>query len=122
MISPVAFSAAPASAIEAVEPVSTARLGSLKFARFGWCVLGYCIAAVVWGSFVRASGSGDGCGMNWPTCGGEGVIPLWSSSWEKVVEASHRLTSGLTLPLIMALVVGAHRVFPKSQFRRHPAR
>lgn len=123
MISPAAFTTAPATANEATEfaPLARVSTGSLKFARFGWCVLAYCIATVVWGSFVRASGAGDGCGAHWPKCDGS-FIPLFSGNWEKSIEASHRLTSGLILPLVIALLVGAHRVFPRRDYKSHPAR
>lgn len=96
-------------------------MGSRQFARFAWGVLIYCIIAIMWGTFVRASGSGDGCGAHWPKCDGE-LIPLFSGNWEKTVEASHRLTSGLVLPLILWLLIWSYRIFPKRDFRVHPAR
>jgi cytochrome c oxidase assembly protein subunit 15 len=48
---------------------------------------------VVWGAFVRASGSGDGCGKNWPTCNGE-LIPS-NSSIQTLIEYIHRASSGI---------------------------
>ncbi len=58
---------------------------------------------VVWGAFVRASGSGDGCGKNWPTCHGE-LIPK-NSSIETIIEFIHRATSGLYGIFVFALVL-----------------
>ena len=29
---------------------------------------------VLWGAYVRASGSGAGCGSHWPLCNGE-IVP-----------------------------------------------
>ncbi|MCP6769771.1 COX15/CtaA family protein, partial [Klebsiella pneumoniae] len=44
------------------------------FTVFSGFVLFYNVAVIVWGAFVRASGSGAGCGSHWPTCNGQ-VIP-----------------------------------------------
>ena len=121
MVTPAANSSSLSPSVS-YETDALSRSGSRKFALYGWGVLTYCVLAIVWGSFVRASGSGDGCGMNWPTCGGEGIVPLFSANWEKTVEASHRATSGLVLPLILILLAWSYRVFPKREFRVHPAR
>ena len=40
------------------------------FARYAWAVLAYNLAVVLWGAFVRATGSGAGCGNHWPLCNG----------------------------------------------------
>ena len=87
-----------------------------RFARFSWLVLAYSLAVVLWGAFVRASGSGAGCGSHWPLCNGE-VVPR-AASVETLIELSHRLTSGLALLLVVGLVIGAFRARPP----RHPAR
>ena len=42
-----------------------------NFARFAWIVLAYNLAVILWGAYVRASFSGDGCGAHWPTCAGQ---------------------------------------------------
>ena len=42
--------------------------------RFAWLVLGWNLVVIVWGAFVRATGSGAGCGAHWPLCNGE-VVP-----------------------------------------------
>ncbi|ACL63583.1 cytochrome oxidase assembly [Anaeromyxobacter dehalogenans 2CP-1] len=86
------------------------------FARFAWSVLAYNLAVVVWGAFVRATGSGAGCGKHWPMCNGE-VVPR-SPALETVIEFTHRATSGVALLLVVALVVAARRTFPPG----HPAR
>ncbi|MGH1468981.1 MAG: COX15/CtaA family protein [Bdellovibrionales bacterium] len=60
----------------------------------GWkLLLIYTFFVIVWGAFVRASGSGDGCGAHWPSCHG-GYI-LESSSTKTLIEYTHRATSGL---------------------------
>jgi heme A synthase len=90
------------------------RLG--RFAVYAWGVIVANIIVIVWGAFVRASGSGAGCGSHWPACNGQ-VIPV-AHEVETMIEFTHRLTSGVALLLVVGLVVWAVRAFP----RRHPAR
>src|SRR4051812_8263715 len=79
------------------------------FFRASLAVLAYTVAVILWGAFVRASGSGDGCGSHWPVCNGT-VIPL-DPSTKTIVEYSHRVTSGLDLLLVVALAVAAARLY-----------
>ena len=37
---------------------------SIRFSRFAWGVLGYNLLVVVFGAFVRATGSGASCGSH----------------------------------------------------------
>ncbi len=74
-----------------------------KIARWWKILLYYTWFIVVWGAFVRASGSGDGCGKNWPTCNGD-LIPK-NSSIETIIEFIHRATSGLYGIFVFALVL-----------------
>jgi len=80
------------------------------FARFGWSLLAYDVLVVAWGAFVRATGSGAGCGRHWPMCNGE-VIPR-APRIETLIELSHRVSSGVGLVATVALVVWAVRAFP----------
>lgn len=80
-----------------------------RLARFAWGVLGYTILVILWGGFVRASGSGAGCGDSWPFCNGE-IIPT-NPALNTIIEFGHRVTSGLALPLVIVLAVWAYRVF-----------
>lgn len=86
------------------------------FARFAWGVLFFNLLVIAVGTIVRATGSGDGCGNHWPLCDGE-VIPL-APHTAKAIEFSHRLVSGIDGPLVIALVIGAFRLFGKG----HPIR
>ncbi len=95
-------------------PVSGAPSG--WFARYAWGVLAYNVAVVLWGAFVRATGSGAGCGNHWPLC--NGTVTPHSPTIQTIIEFTHRVTSGLDLILVAVLVIWAFRVFP----RRHPAR
>jgi heme A synthase len=86
------------------------------FGRYAWAVLGYNLLVILWGAYVRASGSGAGCGSHWPLCNGE-VVPR-TPTMETIVEFSHRLTSGLALLLVVGLAIWAFRAYE----RRHPVR
>ena len=85
-----------------VAPVVVAPEKSRNIARLAWSVLAYNIAVVLWGAYVRASGSGAGCGAHWPLCNGQ-VIPR-APALQTMIEFAHRLTSGGVLILA---VVGA---------------
>ena len=59
------------------------------------------IVSILAGAFVRATGSGDGCGATWPTCKGR-IIPALTDTSE-LIEFSHRSVSGLLL--IVTLII-----------------
>ncbi|HEU0016173.1 MAG TPA: COX15/CtaA family protein [Longimicrobium sp.] len=86
------------------------------FARLAWTVLAWNVVVVLWGAYVRASGSGAGCGSHWPRCNGR-VIPRAPSA-ETLIELTHRATSGIALLLVAGMLVLAFRRYP----RRHPVR
>lgn len=81
------------------------------YAKYAWGVLIYNIFVIVYGAFVRATGSGAGCGEHWPLCNGI-VIPR-EPAVETLIEFTHRVTSGVTLPLVILLLVFAWRKFPR---------
>jgi heme A synthase len=87
-----------------------------RLARFAWSVLLYNVAVILWGAYVRATGSGAGCGSHWPLCNGD-VLPR-APELATLVEFSHRLTSGLALVAVVVLVAWARRACPPG----HPAR
>ncbi|MCO5141728.1 MAG: COX15/CtaA family protein [Oligoflexia bacterium] len=84
-------------------------VASKKFQLYCWFVLIFCIGVILWGAFVRATGSGAGCGEHWPLCNGE-VLPT-SPEWKTFVEYTHRLTSGLSLLLVIGLFVWAKKKY-----------
>jgi len=90
-----------------------------RLARFAWTVLGWNVAVILWGAFVRATGSGAGCGAHWPLCDGE-VVPL-APAIETQIEFMHRLTSGVALLLVLALAVWVFRKRPQGHRARHAA-
>lgn len=86
------------------------------FAKFAYFTVGYNVLVILWGVFLRASHSGDGCGQHWVTCQGE-VIPS-APELKTLIEFSHRVTTVIAGFVVIALVVWAIRAFPK----RHPVR
>ena len=90
-----------------------------RFAKYAWFVLAYNIVVILWGVFLRASKSGDGCGQHWLTCHGE-VIPS-APELKTVIEFSHRLTSGLAFIAVLILLGWAFRKFPKGDAIRKTA-
>lgn len=87
-----------------------------RLARFAWLVLAWNVVVILWGAFVRATGSGAGCGAHWPLCNGE-VMPR-APAVATMIEFLHRATSGLALFLVLALALWVFRARPA----RHPAR
>jgi hypothetical protein len=69
-----------------------------RFARFAWAVLVWNVLVILWGAYVRASGSGAGCGNHWPLC--DGSVMLVSPNTHKIIEFIHRAMTGLDTPLI----------------------
>lgn len=84
--------------------------------RFAWGGLGYVILVVLWGAYVRATGSGAGCGDHWPLCNGE-VLPR-EPGLQTIIEFTHRLTSGLAGIFSVALLIWTWR----GTQRGHPMR
>jgi heme A synthase len=76
--------------------------GSSKLTRFAWCYYAYLLFVILFGAWVRISGSGAGCGGSWPTCHGEFMPP--SVETKTLIEYSHRATSGTLGLLSIALV------------------
>ena len=97
-----------------MKPVPTERISG--FAKFAWFTLAYNILVILWGVFLRASKSGDGCGQHWLTCQGE-VIPS-APELKTIIEFSHRMTTGPAFLFVLVLVIWAFRKFAKG----HPAR
>ncbi|MBC7933475.1 MAG: COX15/CtaA family protein [Rubrivivax sp.] len=88
-----------------------------RFALFAWAVTALTLAVILWGAYVRASRSGDGCGSHWPLCNGTVALPQ-ASETKTLIELTHRVTSGLDGLLVLVLVVWAFRKFRPG----HPVR
>jgi cytochrome c oxidase assembly protein subunit 15 len=87
-----------------------------SFVRFAIFLIGFLLFVILFGAWVRISGSGAGCGDHWPTCHGE-IVPR-SPSVQTLIEYTHRLTSGTLGLFALALPIWAFRLFPSG----HPVR
>jgi heme A synthase len=103
----------PIAAASGTRPRTTAA------ARFAWVTLGCNVAVVLWGAYVRATGSGAGCGNKWPLCGGDLVGT--SARAQTLIEFTHRVTSGIVLIMVAALLVWCWRVTSRRDWARYSA-
>jgi heme A synthase len=90
-----------------------------RFAAYAWFVTALTLAVILWGAFVRASKSGDGCGDHWPLCNGS-VVPDASQA-KTLIEFAHRATSGIAFLLVVVLCVWALRAFRRGHAVRAAA-
>lgn len=86
-------------------------------ARFAWLTLAYNIAVILWGAYVRATGSGAGCGNRWPLCNGA-VLPRTAQA-QTIIEFAHRLTSALAVVMVSSLLVWCWRKTSKGDWARY---
>ena len=86
-------------------PVEAKFLPSPALRRFAWGVLIYFVAVILWGTLVRATGSGAGCGNHWPLC--NGTVLQHSAHVDTMIEFTHRITSGLSFFAVVGLLVWA---------------
>lgn len=92
-------------------------MASKGLTRFAWALVIYNLLVIGFGAFLRATYSGDGCGNHWPLCDGQ-LIPAFGEL-KQVFEYSHRISSGIILPLVLALAYKIFQQFPKgSQIRK----
>ena len=70
------------------------------------------VLSILAGAFVRATGSGDGCGATWPTCNGR-IIPTLSDTSE-IIEFSHRGISGVLLIVTMYIFISSRKLEKES--------
>jgi len=94
-------------------------VATTRFRAFSRVVLLATLGVILFGAYVRASGSGAGCGSHWPTCNGE-VIPR-PKSIATVIEFTHRATSGVISLLVGAQLVWALRLFGRGHRVRKAA-
>src|SRR5688572_17586881 len=89
------------------------------FAKFAWFTLVYNLAVILWGVFLRASKSGDGCGQFWLTCHGE-MIPS-APELKTVIEFTHRVTTGPAFLFVLILLIWAFLRYEKGHLIRKAA-
>ncbi len=86
------------------------------YLKYTYFLLFYALLVILWGAFVRISGSGDGCGEHWPLCKGQYIptevhLPTW-------IEFAHRMTSAMYGIFILAMVAMSFRWFPRYHLLR----
>jgi len=82
-----------------------------RFVKLAWTALAFTVLDILWGGFVRASGSGTGCGNQWPICNGQ-VIPN-AQNIATLIEFTHRALTGVLSFVILALLVWGWRKYSK---------
>jgi cytochrome c oxidase assembly protein subunit 15 len=94
-------------------------LPSPALKRFSWGVLAYFIAVILWGTLVRATGSGAGCGDHWPLC--NGTVMQHAPRVDTMIEFTHRVTSGISFFSVVALLVWVLRATSRGHLARMAA-
>ena len=105
---------APTSAVAAPSVSSPTPSGALR--AYAWAVVAYNVAVILWGSAVRATGSGNGCGDHWPLCNGS--VFEHHPAITTLIEYTHRATSLVDVIAIAGLLFWTFRGTAK----RHLAR
>ena len=77
-----------------------------RFAVLAFVTALFTYALIVFGGVVRITGSGMGCGDDWPLCNGRLIPPL---DFETAIEYGHRLAALLVSGLVAALAIYAFR-------------
>lgn len=68
-----------------------------RFSRIAAVTAGYTYLLMVWGGIVRITGSGLGCGSDWPRCHGSWIPPMDLTT---LIEYVHRLlAAGIIIPV-----------------------
>src|SRR5208283_4732869 len=106
----------PSSSVPVAAPVLPPVVPSAALGRYAWGVLSYFVAVILWGGLVRSTGSGSGCGNHWPLC--NGTVLQHAPSVETMIEFTHRLTSGFSFLLVVALLVFAFTATARGHLAR----
>ena len=99
--------------------IDTQKLPSAALRQFAWAVLAYFVAVILWGTLVRATGSGAGCGEHWPLC--NGTVMQHSPRIDTIIEFTHRLTSGISFFSVVALLIWTYRKTDRGHLARAAA-
>lgn len=92
-------------------PEMEVRPDANNFRRFAWLALFLNLVVILWGVFLRASLSGDGCGQHWLTCNGE-VIPE-TPQFKTIIEFTHRVSTTVVFLASVVTLVWALKKFGK---------
>ncbi len=91
----------------------------VRFESVAFALIATTLLVILWGAFVRVSGSGAGCADHWPLCNGQ-LIPR-TGRIETLIELTHRVTSGLCGLLSIVVLWLAWRRYPKGSLVRYAA-
>lgn len=83
---------------------------------FGWFTLSFMVLVILWGALVRATGSGAGCGANWPLCNGD-FVPHHPRI-ATIIEFTHRSMTGVCTFLVVALAAWTFAGTPRGHRAR----
>ena len=89
------------------------------FSWFSWAIILYNLGVIAFGTIVRATGSGAGCGPSWPRCGPE-FVPV-DPATETLIEFSHRASSAAAGVLVAGLFLFSLWAFSKGHIVRKAA-
>ncbi len=91
----------------------------VRFETYAFALIATTLLVILWGAFVRVTGSGAGCADHWPLCNGQ-LMPR-AESVETMIELTHRVTSALCGLLSIVVLWLAFRRFPVRSPVRHAA-
>ncbi len=86
--------------------------------RLAWTGAALAFGLIVLGGIVRITGSGMGCGDDWPRCNGEWFPPL---DLPTLIESSHRWVAALASLVVVAMTVVGWRYHRHDALVRNPA-
>lgn len=92
---------APTSAT--APPTRSSSTPSRALRGYAWAIVAYNVLVILWGTAVRATGSGNGCGDHWPLCNGS--VFEHHPAIATIIEYTHRATSFIDLLAVVGLVV-----------------
>lgn len=89
------------------------------FPYLAWATLAFNVAVILWGTVVRATGSGAGCGDSWPKCGQQ-FVPA-NPTVETLIEFAHRSSSFMAGLGVAALFFLSFWAWPRRHLVRRTA-
>lgn len=95
-----------------VRPTTASDADVRSFGRLAAFAAGYTYALIVVGGIVRITGSGLGCGDDWPRCHGSWIPPM---TVETLIEYTHRLLAAGVVFVVAAVLVRALRLRARQQ-------